>query len=187
MNNFRYRKDKLLCQFLLAAAVSMGGPLVISSQAAQPADGAAHFAQVPKLLGVSVDFKSIRVPRSRYDFQLNLPDSAQKPLRKVTFEQKEGFDSISFNLKDTIAFIGNNREKLLPIQSVTADSEGKVTVTFEQPIPPGTEFTIRLRAKRNPSTGGTYFFGVTAFPDGENVHGQFLGFGRLQFYDSDAS
>lgn len=181
MNNSRY--GTLLCQFFLAAAVCLGSPLSFSAQAVQLADGTVHFVQVPRLLGATVDFKSIRIPRPRYDFQLALPESAQEPLGKVTFEQKEGFDTISFNLEDTIAFIGKNRKQRLPLQSVAADPQGKITVTFEQPIRPGTEFTIRLRAKRNPNTGGTYLFGVTAFPDGEKVQGQFLGFGRLQFYE----
>ncbi|PZD72572.1 hypothetical protein C1752_03407 [Acaryochloris thomasi RCC1774] len=183
MKNPKYGKDRLLFPSLLVAALYIGGPLSISAQAVQLANGTVHFVQVPRLLGATVDFKSVRIPRPRYDFQLSLPDSAQESLRQVTFAQREGFDSISFNLKDTIAFIGKNRKQLLPLKNVEADRQGKVTVTFEQPIPPGTEFTIRLRAKRNPDTGGTYLFGVTAFPDGEKAHGQFLGFGRLQFYE----
>ncbi len=47
---------------------------------------------------------------------------------------------------------------------------------------PGTKITIGLKAQQNPQRGGVYLFGVTAFAIGEKPHGQFLGFGRLQFY-----
>jgi hypothetical protein len=59
-----------------------------------------------------------------------------------------------------------------------------VSVTFDPPIAPGQTVTVGLRPVRNPNVGGVYLFGVTAFPAGEKVHGQFLGFGRLQFYEA---
>lgn len=34
---------------------------------------------------------------------------------------------------------------------------------------------------------GVYLFGVTAFPAGEKSHGQFIGFGRLHFYNDGGS
>lgn len=41
-----------------------------------------------------------------------------------------------------------------------------------------------LEAKRNPSRGGTYWFGVTAYPVGEQANGIFLGHRQLTFYDN---
>jgi hypothetical protein len=55
-------------------------------------------------------------------------------------------------------------------------------VTFDPPVPPGKIITIGLRPTRNPLYDGVYLFRVTAFPPGEKATGQFLGFGRLQFY-----
>lgn len=176
-------RNRWLFTSLLTAVVSIGAPLSMTVQAVQLADGTVHFVQVPRLLGATVDFRSTRIPRPRYDFRLSQPETAQEPIRTVTFLQREGFDRISFNVKDTIAFIGKNRKQRLALQDVSTDSQGKVKVTFAEPIRPGTEFTIRLRARRNPDTGGIYLFGVTAFPDGEKVQGQFLGSARLQFYD----
>lgn len=51
-------------------------------------------------------------------------------------------------------------------------------------VQPGTTVTITLEVKRNPSTSGTYLFGVTAYPVGEKGIGSFLGHGRLFFYDN---
>ncbi|HEY9294790.1 MAG TPA: DUF2808 domain-containing protein [Phormidium sp.] len=42
---------------------------------------------------------------------------------------------------------------------------------------------MALDPVRNPCFSGVYLFGVTAFPQGEKAHGQFLGFGRFHFYD----
>lgn len=153
-----------------------------SAGAVQVADGTVYFNQVPRLLGAVADYKSTRIPNARYDFHFFLPDAAQEPLKTVTFSQKEGFDSIDFNLGKTLAYVGGNRKQTFPV-TATVNPQGQMTVTFAQPISPGTEFTIRLRAKRNPDTGGTYLFGVTAFPDGEKAYGQFLGFGRLPFFE----
>ncbi len=183
MNPLNFKKVGLLLHSLLAATLVSSSFLSIPAQAIQLADGTVHFVQVPRLLGATVDYKGTRIPQTRYDFRLSLPATAQEPLKKVTFAQKEGFDDISFQLDNTIAFIGKNRKQRLPIQTVDIDVQGQVTVTFEDAVRPGTEFTIRLRAKRNPNTGGVYLFGVTAFPEGEKAYGQFLGFGRVQFYE----
>jgi hypothetical protein len=52
-------------------------------------------------------------------------------------------------------------------------------VVFEPAIAPGKTVTVALRPVQNPNFPGVYLFGVTAFPPGEKVHGQFLGFGRF--------
>jgi len=39
---------------------------------------------------------------------------------------------------------------------------------------------------RNPCYGGAYLFGLTAFPQGEVPHGQFLGYGRIHFYQGES-
>ena len=73
----------------------------------------------------------------------------------------------------------------LKLGEVTREKDTKtVLVTFDPPVPPGKTITIGLRPVKNPMFSGIYLFGVTAFPQGEKSHGQFLGFGRLHFYDS---
>ena len=62
-----------------------------------------------------------------------------------------------------------------------------MTVTFAEPVSAGPTFTVGLRPKRNPDLGGTYQFGVTAFPAGEKTQGIYLGSARLQFDDSNDS
>jgi hypothetical protein len=79
-----------------------------------------------------------------------------------------------------------HRGEALTLGNVTADEENQtVSVTFDPPVPPGTVVTLGLKAERNPRSGGVYLFGVTAFPPGESAYGQFLGYGRFNFYESD--
>ena len=56
---------------------------------------------------------------------------------------------------------------------------GEVTVMFDQPIEPGNTVTVRVKPKRNPSFGGVYQFGVTAYPEGQNSQGLYLGSRRI--------
>lgn len=59
-------------------------------------------------------------------------------------------------------------------------------MSFDPPVPPATTVTLRLRPERNPRISGIYLFGVTAYPTAAK-RGQFLGYGRLHFYDRDSN
>jgi len=69
---------------------------------------------------------------------------------------------------------------LMPIGG--AAKPGEITVVFEQPVQPGNTVTVAIAAKANPNFGGSYEFGVTAYPVGDNSMGLFLGYGRINFY-----
>ena len=151
--------------------------------AIREADGTVYFAQPPSLVKAITIYRNPRVP-STYYFTLSLPENAGEPLQRVTFTQKEGIEDIKFNLKRTYAEAErvSGSEQRLNLGEVTRDSKTQtVSVTFNPPVPPGTTVKIGLRSVSNPLTGGIYLFGVKAFPAGEKSHGQFLGFGRLQF------
>ena len=68
----------------------------------------------------------------------------------------------------------------IPLDSVGGESlAGETTVVFDAPIEPGNTVTISVKPKRNPSRGGVYLFGVTAYPTGDNSQGMYLGSGRI--------
>jgi hypothetical protein len=172
------------------------------SQAVQLQNGTVYFTEPPSLVGATNTFKEIYVPNVTYYFTINIPDNAGEPLQRVTLNEYQGVDDIRFDLKQTSAFEGDPSHKgqKLALKDVTSEVSrtpttpgerlgqtrpGKrrtVSVTFDQPVPPGRAITIALLAEENPSVDGVYLYGVTAFPPGENAYGQFLGFGRLQFY-----
>ncbi|MEO0844697.1 MAG: DUF2808 domain-containing protein, partial [Cyanobacteria bacterium J06643_5] len=97
-------------------------------------------------------------------------------------------DDINFDLKDSFATSkSNGKTQKLPLEITEKPKSKTVSVIFNPAVEPGKTVTIALKPVRNPSTEGIYLFGVTAFPEGEKSHGQFLGYGRLHFYRNRSS
>ena len=144
-------------------------------------DGTVYFTDPPSLVKATTTYREPQIP-STYYFTLSLPEQAGEPLQQVTFSQYKGLENIEFNLKRTEAETDADAGPQPTLAGVTRDRKTKtVSVTFNPPIPPGRTIKIGLHALRNPLAGGVYLFGVTAYPAGEKSHGQFLGYGRLQF------
>lgn len=174
---------------LLAVTLTISTGLLCPIEAASAvrlADGKVYFIQPPSLESAITTFNNTYMWGATYYFTLKIPENAGEPLQKVTIEQQEGVDEIGFDLKDTSAFEGTRRRKGEKI-SLTAIADRKqrrtLTIVFEPPVSPGKTITIALNPLQNPRYAGIYLFGVTAFPAGDLTHGQFLGFGRLHFYD----
>ncbi|NJK54253.1 MAG: DUF2808 domain-containing protein [Leptolyngbyaceae cyanobacterium SU_3_3] len=179
-------------------ALSLGATLIASvsvgafapTQAVQVANGTVYFNSPPRLVGASTTFNSAQAWSATYYFTLDLLENAGEPLQRVTIVQDEGVDAIRFDPKQIEAFEGerNRLGTKIPLGGVTVDRKTRsVSVVFNPPVAPGKRVTIALNPDRNPLSGGVYLFGVTAFPAGEKSHGQFLGFGRLHFYETDFS
>lgn len=176
--------------------VSLGASLIASvgiaaiaqpSRAVQLANGTVYFASPPQLVGASTTFNWVQAWSATYYFTLNLSETAGEPLQKVTIVQDQGTDTIRFNPKRIEAFEGQQGRlgAKIPLGAVAVDRKTRsVSVSFDPPVAPGRFVTIALYPDYNPLYGGVYLFGVTAFPAGEKSHGQFLGFGRLHFYES---
>jgi len=146
--------------------------------AVQLADGTRAFNHPPQLVKSASTFSSAGSTAAIYSFTLTVPADAGEPLQKVAFQQAEGSEPVQFRLDDTTAYVGKRLSgKELPV--VASVQEQGAIVTFDPPISPGATVTIALRPTRNPNFPGIYQFGVTAFPEGEKVRGQFLGFGRF--------
>ncbi|MEH2022530.1 DUF2808 domain-containing protein [Nostoc sp.] len=181
----------------LSLAIGIGGVTVPVTQAVQLRDGLVYFVQPPKLVEATTTYKDVNVWGGTYYFTINVPENAGESLQKVTIAQKEGVENIRYNLDDTRAFVGtrdaegglrDRKETQLKLGAVTNERETRtVSVNFDPPVTPGQTVTIALRPVSNPSFSGVYLLGVTAFPVGEKSHGQFLGFGRFQFYSNRGS
>ena len=174
-------------QALLASGIT--SLLTFSSLSQMPAqsiqlkDGTTYFANVPRLEKARTTFDRARVFGATYFFTLNVPDDAGEPLQRVMFQQQEGVDRVTFNLKQTRAYADEQRQQPLKIANALVGKDDSVSILFDPPIQPGGKVMIGLRPHRNPGSSGVYLFGVTAFPQGEQAYGQFLGYGRLHFYD----
>lgn len=178
----------------IATIAMMEGYTFEPSRAIQLQDGTVYFAQPPRLVSAVTTYNDVYVWGATYYFTVSLPDNAGEPLQKLTINQREGVDYVRFRLKDSFAFEGNRSAKgqKLGLKDATSDASRQaasrlrktqtLSLTFDPPVSPGKTITIGLKPVQNPTVAGVYLFGVTAFPAGEKSHGQFLGFGRLQFY-----
>lgn len=173
---------------ILTAIVAMASISVIAPEIARGVklrDGTVSFVQQPRLVESTTTLKDINAWGATYYFTIDLPENAGEPLQTVTINQHEGVDNIRFDLEDTRAFVGTRRRKgeTITLGGVTRDKKTRtVTVVFDPPVTPGKTITIGLRPVQNPFSSGVYLFGVKAFPAGAKTAGQFMGYGRLQFY-----
>lgn len=175
----------------VVAAVAIEAALAFSVSAVQLRDGKIHFDYPPSFLGATTPHKGAGFWNAIYYFTIELPENAGEPLQRVTISQTEGLERLRFNPEKTFAFEGSPRQKGEEITDFQAEFDRQtrtVSVVFDPPLLPGKIVTLGLKPVRNPIQGGIYLFGVSAFPAGEAVQEQFLGYGRLHFYDdSDGS
>jgi hypothetical protein len=162
-----------------------------------PAANRGFFLSPPRLVDAETTFSRVAYSNAIYFFIVEIPDNAGSPLQQLQIAQRDASTHarrVEYELEDTQAFFGtpDDRGDDLNLSNTQYDRQSQtLTVRFEPPIPPGTILTLRLRPERNPRMSGVYLFGVTAYPTGTpergQERGQFLGYGRLHFYDSDSA
>lgn len=149
-------------------------------------NGKTFFDKGPDLTRVTASNLSSDTPNTTYHFTVKVPQDAGEPLQAVKIVQVENLETIAFDFNQNSAFLGDSfaggtNVSLASIGGSQPTNSNEMIVAFDPPIPPGKTVTVALKAKRNPSLGGIYQFGVTAFSPGENSPGLFLGYGRVQF------
>ncbi len=180
-----------LCQGLLIASCIIVPNLAMPFQAATAQEREVnYFTKSPRLLGASTTFDAIRFSAAKYYFNISLPQDAGNNLQQIGIAQRQGTEDIKFKLDETKVFLGSNRRRgeEVAIADVTQDeTTGEIKVLLDQPIPPGTDFTVRLKPRRNPDYPGIYLFGVTAYPQGVDPTSLYLGPGRFSFRGGNSS
>lgn len=158
-----------------------------SAIAVHLSNGQVFFDYPPFLIKATTTFPATKFGGSTYKFTLSVPENAGESLQKVTFDQKGNADLIDFERhQNSTIKVALHHLSTKSKASISQDPKTKtVTVVLDPPVPPGSTVTIRLLPERNPFIAGYYLFKVTAFPTGDNSYGQFLGYGRLYFYDND--
>ena len=149
-------------------------------------EGQTFFSHPPRLVRTVTSENGSDTP-STYEFTLTLPKDAGQPLKAVTIAQAPNLETVRFDSRNSQAFLGNrvaagHEISLARVGNEQSTNAGEATVVFAQPVQPGRTVTLALAVHRNPNLGGVYEFGVTAYPEGENGLGQFLGYGRINFY-----
>ncbi len=141
--------------------------------------GAVGFLAPPRLVSFNANSTAAGFPTT-YELTLQLPATAGHALQAIKVTQAKNLDTVSFQMNDSQAMLASGA--IAPLASIGGPEQpGDAAIVFDPPIAPGETITVELPVKTNPDSGGIYLFGVTAFPEGENVLGQFLGYGRLHF------
>jgi hypothetical protein len=179
----KYGSIKQLEQQLAQSQTTQPEPQAKSTFVNQ--DGQTFFSHPPALIRASSSQLGSYVP-STYTFTLIIPQDAGQPLKAVTIAQATNVETIKFDVSNSRAFLGTRVASGSEIKLASVGSgqskPGEVTIVFEQPVQPGSTVTVALAAQKNPGWQGVYLFGVTVYPAGENGLGQFLGYGRINFY-----
>lgn len=175
---------KLLTSSLLAIATIVLGVNSIAikpTEAVELTNGQTAFVKAPRLIRTATSFSGKNNSAAVYQFTIEVPKDAGESLKTVVITQRNNPDTIAFKDNKSRASEGQNLAGAsIPLASVGGESQpGETTVVFDTPIEPGNTVTIAIKPKQNPSTGGVYLFGVTAYPIGENSPGLYLGSGRI--------
>lgn len=153
------------------------------AMAVELSNGQTAFEGSLRLINTYANFTKRGNSLAKYYFTLKISEDAGEPLKAIKVEQRKYFaDIVEFKTEESSAFIGDRsaRGEKLSLAAVETNAElGEVTVIFEQPVSPGNTVTVVVKPKRNPRTGGVYLFGLTAYPEGEDSLGKYLGSGRL--------
>lgn len=168
---------------LLNTSLFLLTTLIPTSAIASELDkGKTYFQKSPQLIEAATNFRRKNSTSATYHFIIEIPADAEEPLKAIKIEQRENSrQNIIFKSRQTRAFIGNlhsdvNKQVLLLESTLDEEYTQKtITVVFEKPIPPGNTVTIEIKPKSNPRRRGSYLFGVTAYPQGNNPQGLYLG------------
>jgi Protein of unknown function (DUF2808) len=158
----------------------------LSASAIQLSDGTTYFERPPRLIGAGTSRNGTYIWGATYYFTVQIPEDAGEPLQKLEIELPAGASRPFFNSSKTEAFTGTRQQlgAQVPLKQVTITPQTQViAITFDPPVAPGKTVTVKIYPIRNPNVGGTYLYGVTAYPVGAQGVGQFLGFERIRIYD----
>lgn len=176
--------SSLLLASSLAVAILLPSNL-LTAQAYDLGGGRRVFGRSPILTRSAATLSTTSTPAT-YQFTIEVPEDVDEPLKAVTITPKHGAKKINFNVSKSEAFIGDSFAggtdlALADIGGAQMNNSNEVTIVFDEPVQPGNTVTVSLKA-RNPNRPGVYLFGVTAFPEGENSPGLYLGSGRLHIF-----
>lgn len=158
------------------------GAVALSAQAALAVkfpDGRVAFNRPPSITNVEASFDSARVSNPTYTFKLTVPAEAGEPLQALEIVQRDNAEAVQFKPQKSRAFVNGSA---IAVTASGTETPGTIRLVFDTPIQPGETVTVDVNPKRNPTYGGVYLFGVTAYPEGEAGIGQFIGHGRIHIY-----
>jgi hypothetical protein len=148
-------------------------------------NGATFFERPPWKVDLLSYYTTVGDPSAEYFFTVELAADAGASLGGLTIQQSRGSDwQFPFLVERTKAFLGRPRQAgaQVPVTASFDSSSRRFSISFPEPIAPGSTVTVMLKPWHNPSQSDTYMFQVNAFPAGPNPSPAPLGFGTLRIY-----
>lgn len=172
----------LITRFLSTGVLLLNTLIPTSAIALELNNGKTIFEKSPLLIEAATSFRKKNSSLATYHFIIEVPANSGEPLKAIQIEQQgNSRQDIIFKPKQSRAFLGNihtdGNEQALLIESIPDEeySQRKITVIFKKPILPGNTVTITIKPKNNPRLRGSYLFGITAYPQGKDSQGLYLG------------
>lgn len=186
LKNNKFSGLTLKCSLLIASSLAFSLFLPSNTprvNAFESGNDSKVFINSPRLIRTATTNAAPNNP-AKYHFTIKVPENAGESLKAVNISQKINLEKIEFDVNKSSAFLGDSFAGGETVNLIDSNNnlaqDSEVTVVFDKPIEPGNTVTIALKATRNPFFGSIYQFGVTAFPEGENSAGLYLGSGRLR-------
>ncbi len=184
-SQFRVPTHPTLSEVKDSSAMPMVPRMQAQGSSLQLRNGQNFFSHPPMLTRTNA-LNNSPYASGTYEFTIEVPTDAGAPLKAITIVQDENLETVQFEMSRSKAFVGGHYAAgpELRLMSVGGAQEkpGTAVIVFDQPVQPGSTVTVAVETVANPNWASVYEFGVTAYPTGENSRGQFLGYGRINFY-----
>lgn len=177
---------KISCKLCVPLTAIFSFLFVASTSAVELMSGITYFDSPPRFLEAATSQHGTYIWGATYYFTVKIPKDAGEPLQKLEIKLQDSPGRLSFKGSRIEAFEGKRRKpgERLSLKDVMINPNTQImSAIFDPPVSPGKTVTLRISPVRNPNTGGTYLYGITAFPSGIQPASQFLGFGRIRIYD----
>lgn len=182
---------QLLCPLSVAMTAALIGPLTTAwppaPAAALELQGKSYFLKPPSDVALISYYSTVFDPQPDYYFTLQIPSDAGASLGGLTIQQTRGSDrQFLLGMDHVHAFLGRPRAEgaRVPVQVSFDAASLRFSLTFPQPVPPGSTLTVVLQPWNNPIQADTYMFEVMAYPAGPNPVAASLGYGTLNIYST---
>lgn len=187
----RLRRVAVALGWALASCIAGApalSPLAIPAAGALELRGVTYFSKAPWKVDLVSYYTTVWQTGAEYYLTITLDPEAGVALGGLTIQQTRGVDtSFPFFVDRTSAFLGRPRQQgpRVPVQAQFDSDARRFTLSFPEPIKPGSTLTVVLKPWNNPAVSDTYMFQVSAYPAGPNPSPASLGFGTLRIYDPD--
>ena len=163
----------------------VSGSLLLSAipAIATPIGNGQHaFDRVPRVVRLTSNLLQTNQSGDTYQLVITVPENAGAPLQAIRIAQPNNQEAIVFQPDKTRIFASNPATEIPQVNVGGTGNTHDLLIVLHHPVQPGQTVTLDLKPERNPSQGGVYLLGITAYPSGENSPGLFLGYSRLTFY-----